>query len=110
MAAVTDWDENTLEAKGHGGSETAAIEVAKWIKHKTNRRVKIFHPRAKRETMASGCEYIPISELVGYLHNIEPHAHIAWRHSVPLTKAKTYVWCHDLNCPGAERTDTYDRS
>lgn len=109
MAAVTDWDENSLATKGHGGSETAAIEVAKWIKRKTNRRVKIFHPRAKRETMPSGVEYVPISELVGYLHNIEPHAHISWRHAVPLTKAKTYVWCHDLQCPGAENVANYDK-
>jgi len=28
MAAVTDWDENTLRLKVTGGSETAAIEVA----------------------------------------------------------------------------------
>lgn len=109
MSAVTGWDENTLASKGHGGSETAAIEVAKWIKHKTNRRVKIFHPRVKREVMPSGVEYVPISELVGYLHNVEPHAHISWRHAVPLTKAKTYVWCHDLQCPGAEKADNYDK-
>lgn len=107
--AVTDWDENTLAVKGHGGSETAAIEVAKWIKTKTNRRVKIFHPRAKREVMASGVEYLPIQELQGYLQNVEPKAHIAWRHSVPLTKAKTYIWCHDLQCPGAQNSQNYDK-
>ncbi len=108
-AAVTDWDENSLKEKGHGGSETAAIEVAKWIHQKTNRKVKIFHPRKRRETMASGVEYLPVSELQGYLHNIEPHAHIAWRHAVPVTKAKTYVWCHDLQCPGAQASESYDK-
>lgn len=108
-AAVTDWDENTLASKGHGGSETAAIEVAKWIKKKTNRRVKIFHPRARREVMPSGVEYLPIQELQGYLQNVEPKAHIAWRHSVPLTKAKSYVWCHDLQCPGADKSANYDK-
>lgn len=107
-AAVTDWDENTLESKGHGGSETAAIEVAKHIKRKTNRRVKIFHPRVQRDMMASGVEYLPIQDLQGYLHNIEPHAHIAWRHSVRLSPAKMVVWCHDLQCPGAEG-GTYDK-
>lgn len=106
---VSDWDENSLVAKGHGGSETAAIEVAKWIKKKTNRRVKIFHPRKKREVMASGVEYLPIQELQGYLHNVQPAAHIAWRHSVPLTKAKTFVWCHDLQCPGANVAENYDK-
>ncbi len=109
VGAVTDWDENTLASKGHGGSETAAIEVASWIKKKTGRSVKIFHPRAKREVMPSGVEYIPSTELVGYLHNIEPEAHIAWRHSVPLTKAKTFIWCHDLQCPGAEKAQNYDK-
>ncbi len=106
--AVNDWDENSLALKGHGGSETAAIEVAKWIKKKTNRRVKIFHPRAKHDVMPSGVEYHPIGELQGYLHNIEPKAHIAWRHAVRLTNAKTYVWCHDLNCMGAD-LGNYDK-
>lgn len=106
--AMGDWDENTLEAKGHGGSETAAIEVAKWIKKKTNRRVKIFQARKGRDTMESGVEYLPVSELPGYLQNIEPHAHIAWRHPVKLTNAKTYVWCHDLQLQGAEK-GTYDK-
>lgn len=109
QGAVTDWDENTLEAKGHGGSETAAIEVAKHIHQKTNRRVKIFHPRAKHDVMPSGVEYHPIQELAGYLKNVEPAAHIAWRHSVPLTKAKTFVWCHDLQCPGADQAQNYDK-
>ncbi len=67
--AVQNWDENSLEATGHGGSETAAIEVAKWIKLKTNRRVKIFQPRKKFETMSSGVEYVPIQEFQGYIHN-----------------------------------------
>lgn len=109
FAAVTDWDEHSLAAKGHGGSETAAIEVAKFIRQKTNRPVKIFQPRARREVMESGVEYVPVQELVGYLHNIEPYAHISWRHATPLTKAKSYVWCHDLQCPGAERSGNYDK-
>lgn len=100
-----DWDEKTLEEKGHGGSETAAIEVAKWIKRKTNRRVKIFQNRARREQMDSGVEYEPLPELHGYLKNVEPAVHIAWRHSAKLTKAKSYVWCHDLQLPGGNKTD-----
>jgi len=107
--AVTDWDEHSLAAKGEGGSETAAIEVAKWIKLKTGRNVKIFQPRAKREFMPSGVEYLPSSELAGYLQNIEPAAHIAWRHSVRLSNAKSYIWCHDLQCPGAENVKNYDK-
>lgn len=102
--AMGNWDENTLKAKGHGGSETAAIEVAKWIKHKTGRKVKIFQDRVKRDVMESGVEYVPVSELHGYLKNVEPKAHIAWRHPVRMTKAKSYVWCHDLQLPGGDRT------
>lgn len=108
-AVVTDWDENTLAEKGTGGSETAAIEVARWIKLKTGRNVKVFHPRQKRDVMPSGVEYLPSSELAGYFHNIEPAAHIAWRHSLRLTQAKSFVWCHDLQCQGAELTGNYEK-
>ncbi len=106
---VTDWDENTLEAKGHGGSETAAIEVARWIKKKTGRRVKIFQQRSAISTMPSGVEYLPVEELKGYLNNIEPYAHIAWRHPSRLTWAKSFIWCHDLQCPGASQAQNYDK-
>lgn len=106
---VTDWDENTLEAKGHGGSETAAIEVARWIKLKTNRNVKVFHSRQQRDVMPSGVEYLPSDQLAGYFHNIEPAAHIAWRHALRLTNAKSFVWCHDLQCQGAEMAGNYEK-
>lgn len=109
QGAVTDWDERTLAEVGHGGSETAAIEVAKWIKVKTGRNVKLFQPRQKRDVMASGVEYLPSDALQGYLQNIEPAAHIAWRHSVRLTNAPSYIWCHDLQCPGAQATENYDK-
>jgi glycosyltransferase involved in cell wall biosynthesis/tetratricopeptide (TPR) repeat protein len=108
-AAITDWDEQSLKAKGHGGSETAAIEVAKWLKQKTKRNVKVFQPRSRREVMPSGVEYLPISELEGYVQNVEPYAHIAWRHATRLTKAKSFVWCHDLQCPNADQTGNYDK-
>lgn len=104
-----DWDEITLEKNGHGGSETAAIEVARWIKQKTNRRVKIFQARKSRDVMPSGVEYLPVHELEGYLKNVEPYAHIAWRHPSKLTNAKTYVWCHDLMMPGADQSKNYDK-
>ena len=106
---VQDWDENTLKATGHGGSETAAIEVAKFLKRKTNKRVKVFHSRKSRAVMDSGVEYLPVQELEGYIRNVEPSAHIAWRHSSRLTKAPSYVWCHDLMLPGGERSDNYDK-
>lgn len=108
-AVVQNWDENSLKEKGHGGSETAAIEVARFLKLKTNKNVKIFHPRVKREKMGSGVEYIPSSELAGYLQNVEPYAHIAWRHAVKLTNANSYVWCHDLQLEGGNMPQNYDK-
>lgn len=107
--AVTDWDENTLASKGHGGSETAAIEVARLLHEKTGRPVKVFQPRTKRETMPSGVEYIPVQELKGYIQNVEPAVHIAWRHSVRLTRAPSFIWSHDLLTQGADRLDQYDK-
>ncbi len=59
--------------------------------------------------MDSGVEYLPVSELEGYLRTVEPSAHIAWRHSSRLTKAPSYVWCHDLVCQGADRSENYDK-
>jgi glycosyltransferase involved in cell wall biosynthesis len=106
---VSDWDENTLKEKGHGGSETAAIEVARWIKKKTGRPVKIFHPRMARQTMESGVEYIPSSEASGYFRNVEPHVCISWRNAFKLTAAKNYVWCHDLQLPFGHLVQNYDK-
>ncbi len=106
---TSNWDENSLEVTGHGGSETACIEVARWLKKKTNRRVKVFQQRDQRATMPSGVEYHPVSDLSGYLHNVEPFAHIGWRHAVKVTNAKSYVWCHDLQCPGGHLTGNYDK-
>lgn len=104
-----DWDEETLKQQGHGGSETAAIEVARWIKKKTNRRVKIFQARKAPSVMPSGVEYLPAHDLEGYVKNVEPKAHIAWRHPTRLTAAKSFVWCHDLQLPGGNRSENYDR-
>ena len=109
QSLVSDWDENTLKEKGHGGSETAAIEVARWIKKKTGRPVKIFHPRMARQTMESGVEYIPSSEASGYFRNVEPHVCISWRNAFKLTAAKNYVWCHDLQLPFGHLVQNYDK-
>lgn len=107
---VTDWDEESLKVKGHGGSETAAIEVARWIKIKRpDRRVLVFQTRQKRDVMESGVEYVPVQEMLAYTQNVEPAVHIAWRHSHRLTKAKSYIWCHDLQCPGADKLENYEK-
>lgn len=109
VGTVTDWDENSLKEKGHGGSETAAIEVAKWIRKKTMRNVKVYQPRTKYDVMESGVEYIPSAELSGYMHNIQPAAVISWRHAIRLSQARTFVWCHDLQLPGGQLSDNYDK-
>lgn len=109
QGAVSDWDENTLATKGHGGSETAAIEVAKELALKTKRKIKLFQPRAKREVMPSGVEYLPMDALRGYITNVRPKAVINWRHPTRLSEAPTVVWCHDLLCPNASPADKYDK-
>ena len=108
VGAVTDWDENTLATVGHGGSETAAIEVAKELRAKTGRPVKVFQPRAKREVMPSGVEYLPSGDLQGYIQNVKPSAIINWRHPARLSEAQTVVWCHDLLINGGEDASKYD--
>lgn len=107
--AITDWDENSIKVKGIGGSETACIEIAKFIKLKTGRPVKVFQPRRQAEIMESGVEYIPTSKIREYLFKYKPHTHIAWRHTARLTPAKTYVWSHDLLTQGGEDPSKYDK-
>ena len=109
MGATKNWDENSLEREGTGGSETAAIEIARWIKIKTGRPVKIFQIRDTSEKMPSGVEYYPGAKAQQYFANYLPKAHIAWRHAVRLTKAPSYVWSHDLVTHSGERLDQYDK-
>lgn len=104
-----DWDENTLKTQGTGGSETAAIELARQLKVKTGKKVRIYMKRKTVDLMPSGVEYYPISNLEEYFRKYEPKAHIAWRHSVRLTKAPSYVWSHDLVTQGAEHTNNYEK-
>lgn len=101
------WDEELLAEKGLGGSETAAIEMARLIKLKTGRPVKIFQPRADYKVMPSGVEMIPIQKLVEYRKSYIPHTHIAWRHAAPLFDCPSYVWSHDLMTQGVEKQENY---
>jgi glycosyltransferase involved in cell wall biosynthesis len=106
---TSDWDELVLKQKGMGGSETACIEVARLLKKKTGRNVKVFMKRKSSDFMPSGVEYHPIDKLEGYFRRYKPAAHIAWRHSVKLTEAPTYVWSHDLVTPGGQFQDNYTK-
>jgi len=39
----------------------------------------------------------------------KPAVHIAWRHNLKCTNAKTYLWCHDLYTPGVESAQHFDK-
>lgn len=109
QGACQNWDEHSLEREGTGGSETAAIEIARWIKKKTGRPVKIFQPRSDSQKMPSGVEYYPCSKTESYIKNYKPKAHIAWRHATRLTPVDSYVWSHDLITHGGERHENYEK-
>lgn len=109
QGACHDWDEQSLEREGTGGSETAAIEIARWIKLKTGRPVKIFQPRADSQKMPSGVEYYPVSKIESYIKTYKPKAHIAWRHATRLTPVDSYVWSHDLITHGGENHGNYEK-
>lgn len=103
------WDEEGYKTKGYGGSETACIEMAKWLKKKTGRCVKIFQVRDKTFVSESGVEYIPSGRLHDYFKKYKPKVHIAWRHCARFTNAPSYVWSHDLFTQHAEGTQNYDK-
>jgi glycosyltransferase involved in cell wall biosynthesis len=85
-----------------GGSETALIEMAKWLRKYTGNRVIVFNMRDKDLLSESGVEYYSTTKLNDYFATYEPQVHIAWRHNIRVTKAPSYLWCHDLMIPGVE--------
>lgn len=103
------FDEELYKTKGMGGSETALIEVAKWIKKLTGRPVKVFNMRDNHLVSESGVEYFSTNTLNEYMKTYEPTLHIAWRHNIKITNAKTIAWCHDLTMPGAEFGYNFDQ-
>lgn len=109
MPPAYPWDEEIYKTKGLGGSETAAIEMARWLKKLTGRPVKIFQDRAETFVADSGVEYIPLKHMAYYFKKWKPTIHIAWRHNVKLTNAITYVWCHDLVFEGLKETQNYEK-
>lgn len=104
-----EFDEESYKTKGMGGSETALIEMAKWIKIKTGRSVKVFNMRENDLIADSGVEYYSSKKLNQYFSNNRPKLHIAWRHNIELTRAKTYLWCHDLVTPGVEVKNNFNK-
>lgn len=102
------WDEELAKTKPMGGSEFAAIEMAKQLKKMTGHSVKIFNAREDTLTSESGVEYLPAKDAPKYFSEWEPRVHIAWRHNCRLTKAKSYLWSHDLSTPGVEIQNNFD--
>jgi len=56
-----------------------------------------------------GVVYKPAQLMWEYFCGRKPEVHIAWRHNIKLTDAPTYLWCHDLTTPGAEKHDVYEK-
>ncbi len=104
-----EFDEELYKTKGMGGSETALIEMAKWLKKLTGRRVIVFNMRSQSLVSESGVEYFSTTALNDYFSKTEPGVHIAWRHNIRVTKAPSYLWCHDLMIPGVENGLNQDR-
>lgn len=103
-----EWDEEVAKTKGVGGSEIAAIKMAKALKKLTDKRIVVFNQRETDSTM-SGVEYVNINKMVDYFSDWKPRLHIAWRHNMKVTDAKTILWSHDLISPGFENHDIYDK-
>lgn len=104
-----EWDDKIYDEKGVGGSETACIEMAKWLRKLTNRRVLVFNNRKENRIAPDGVEYRTNFEVNDYLSKYKPAIHIAWRHNIKLTTAKTYLWCHDLVTQGVESAHSFDK-
>lgn len=103
------FDEELYKTKGMGGSETALIEMAKELKKKTGRPVKVFNMRNESLFADSGVQYISTNHIPEYFARYEPKVHIAWRHNLKLTNAPSYLWCHDLMIPGVEHGLNVDK-
>jgi glycosyltransferase involved in cell wall biosynthesis len=104
-----EWDEELEFDKGFGGSETAAIEMAKSLRKLSGRKVLIFNQVKQPKMTRSGVQYMPVAMMQDYFSQNKPALHIAWRHNYKLTDAPTYLWSHDLITPALEQVDTYTK-
>lgn len=103
-----EFDEEIYKTKPLGGSETALVQMAKWLHKKTKRRVIVFNMRKERLVSESGVEYRPTTELNQYMSQFKPGVEIKWRHNIKTTDAPSYLWCHDLFTPGVEQIQNFD--
>lgn len=100
------WDPGIYKEQAMGGSETAAIEMAYWLRKISGRPVKVFNVRDD-EIAFNGVEYAPTTKINAYMAEHKPYLHIAWRHNFKITDAPTFVWSHDLTTPGVEAHGNY---
>jgi len=49
------------------------------------------------------------AKLNEYMSKKKPRIHVAWRHNIKLTNAKTYLWCHDLITPSCEVKQNFNK-
>jgi glycosyltransferase involved in cell wall biosynthesis len=102
-----DFSETLYQKRGTGGSETALFEIARMLKAKTGRSIKIFKS-GPSEIGESGVEYFSIGERERYFSAVTPRIHVAWRHNERLTYAKTYLWAHDTYIAGVDIELNFD--
>lgn len=101
------FDPAIAKSKAMGGSETALIEMAQWIRILSGKKVKVFNMR-DHDGVFGDVEYISAQKLPEYMAKHKPALHIAWRHTIKVTDAPTFIWSHDLQTPGVENTANYD--
>jgi len=102
------WDPKIYHERGIGGSETAVVEMAYWLKKHSGKKVIVFNDREKEEVF-DDVIYAPVNTLAAYVKKHKPKANISWRHNIKVTDAPTYLWCHDLLIPGMEHHHQYDK-
>lgn len=104
-----EWDSKVYKERGIGGSETACVEMATWLKKLTKRQVLVFNERKEVFEDENGVIYTPLEQMHSYFSAKKPALHVAWRHNFKMTDAKTIVWSHDLLVPGGEKSQDFDK-
>jgi glycosyltransferase involved in cell wall biosynthesis len=108
FANAYEWDGEIYRKQGLGGSETAEIELAEWFAKLTPRKIIIFNS-VKTEKHINGVIYRPLEMLNDYLKHNVPWMHIAWRHNNKICNAMTVVHSHDLQTPGIENYNIFEK-
>ena len=108
-ATAYPFDEEIYKTKGLGGSETALVQVASWLKKLTGKTVKVFNMREEKLVGSSGVEWLPNKVVNEYFSKNKPKLHIMWRHNIKMTNAKSYLWCHDLVTPTVESVQNFEK-